>query len=124
MRAGSDSIENTEDVIDSRDVEARIAYLIEEEEAGTSNDDERAERKALEALREEASGCADWHHGEALVRDSYFEQYARELAEDIGAIPKDAPWPARCIDWEQAVRELQQDYTSANFDGVTYWVRS
>jgi hypothetical protein len=63
-------------------------------------------------------------HGETLIRDSYFEEYAQELAEDLGYLQKNVSWPYDCINWEQAARELQQDYTSADFDGVTYWLRS
>jgi hypothetical protein len=82
------------------------------------------EYRALKAFAEEAEGyCSDWRHGETLIRDSYFETYAQELAEDIGAINANASWPNNCIDWEQAARELQTDYTSAEFDGVTYWFR-
>lgn len=66
----------------------------------------------------------DWQHGATLIRDSYFEDYARELADDIGAVPTERTWPMTCIDWEQAARELQMDYTSVDFDGVDYWVRS
>lgn len=66
---------------------------------------------------------SDYWYPVTLIRDSYFEQYARDLAEDIGAIPDDAQWPCTCIDWEQAARELQQDYTTIDFDGVDYWTR-
>lgn len=88
------------------------------------DDDNGAELKALKALAEEGEGCGDWSHGEALIRDSYFEDYARELADDCGMVPKDLAWPCTCIDWEQAARELQYDYTTVDFDGVTYWIRS
>lgn len=81
----------------------------------------------LESLRElNRQGedyAADWQHGVTLIRDSYFEEYAEELAHDIGAIDRNAAWPMSCIDWEQAARELKMDYTSVDFDGVTYWVR-
>src|SRR5689334_22116322 len=88
------------------------------------NPDEAAELKALQSLAEEAEGyAADWKHGETLIRDSYFKTYAQELADDIGAIDANASWPMSCIDWDQAARELQMDYTSVDFDGVTYWVR-
>lgn len=135
-------ISNTDDIIDSRDVIARIDELREtladrhEEESGgeasgeleafLANDDseEARELRALEALADEASGYADdWRHGAALVRDSYFRDYAMELAEDLDLIPRDAKWPATCIDWDQAARELQMEYTSVDFDGVTYWIR-
>jgi hypothetical protein len=82
------------------------------------------ELKALKDLESEAEGYAgDWRHGESLIRDSYFEDYARELASDLGLLQKGASWPYTCIDWEQAASELQQDYTSVEFDGVTYWIR-
>ena len=119
-------IDNSMDVIDSRDVIARI------EELENDRDDknvglleiEVAELEALTALADEASDYApDWQYGATLIRDSYFEDYAQELAEDIGAIDSNATWPNNCIDWERATRELQMDYTEVDFDGVTYWIR-
>ena len=57
------------------------------------------------------------------IRDSYFQTYAQELADECCEMPKDIKWPYTCIDWEKAARELQMDYTSVEFDGITYWVR-
>jgi hypothetical protein len=86
--------------------------------------DEIAELKTLEALEDEAEGYAsDWSHGVTLIRDSCFTKYAQQFAEDIGAVNADASWPNAWIDWEEAARELQQDYKSVDFDGVDYWVR-
>lgn len=65
----------------------------------------------------------EWNSGLQLIADSYFETYAREFAEDIGAISGDERWPATCIDWEKAASELQYDYSSIDFDGETYWYR-
>ncbi|KVE35712.1 hypothetical protein [Burkholderia sp. BDU5] len=48
---------------------------------------------------------------------------ASELASDCDMIKRDATWPNNCIDWERAARELQVDYSSVEFDGVTYWYR-
>lgn len=96
---------------------ARLALRQWDEENGE-------ELKALKAFASQFEDyCSDWEHGTTLVRDSYFEDYARELAEDIGAINDDAGWPNNCIDWEKAARELQMDYTSGEFDGITYWAR-
>jgi antirestriction protein len=53
-----------------------------------------------------------------------FTDYARELAEDIGAIDRDAKWPVYCIDWEWAARELKMDYTSVEVNGIKYYFRS
>lgn len=154
---------NFDDVIDSRDVIARIEELEDEREA-LQNDidtaheefteaealdsspeflvplnqaigqaraalaeweaDDGKELAILKALADEASGyAADWQYGETLIRDSYFKDYAMELADDICAVPNNASWPLTCIDWDQAARELQMDYTSVDFDGVTYWIR-
>ena len=124
----ANAIDNSLDVIDSRDVIARIEELESElcpsdESDGTDNA-EREELATLVALADEASGyAADWQYGETLIRDSYFEEYAQELAEDVGAIDSNATWPNNCIDWERATRELQMDYTAVDFDGVTYWIR-
>ena len=62
----------------------------------------------------------DWYPV-MLIRGSYFGDYAQELAADCGDYPK--RWPYTCIDWVQAARELQMDYTSTEIDGVTFWYR-
>jgi hypothetical protein len=126
----ANTISNKDDVIDSRDVIERIDWLGDElaEHADLYNAEElaelQAELKSLKALADEAEGyAADWPYGETLIRDSYFMEYAQELADSIGAIDNNASWPLTCIDWEQAARELQMDYTSVEFDGVWYWIR-
>lgn len=112
-------ITNAEDVIDSRDVIARIEWLED-----TEDEDEKEELATLKALQEEAEGYApDWQYGAGLIRDSYFEDHARQLADEIGAVDSDAGWPNNCIDWKKAAEELQQDYTEVDFDGVAYWIR-
>lgn len=114
------AIDNYQDVIDSRDVIERIEWL-----QGTDDTDEQEELAALVALAEEGADYAmDWSYGEALIRDSYFIDYAQELANDIGAVDSNATWPHTCIDWERAARELKYDYSAIDFDGVTYLVRS
>lgn len=144
-------VSNRDDIIDSRDVIARIEELeserqpladaVEEIEADEPNHDAEAlaaaraaladwdasdegqELAALQALAKQGETLADWDHGEVLIRDSHFEDYARELAEDIGAIDPNAGWPLSYIDWPAAAAALQVDYTSLDFDGVTYWAR-
>lgn len=75
-------------------------------------------------LQEQAKDSPDWEYGVPLVRDSYFEEFARDEADDLGLLDKDSRWPYTCIDWQEAAEELQQDYFSVEFDGVTYWIRS
>ena len=145
----SRDVSNSEDILDSRDIIARQQELADEraeladaldearsvgvnseahEAAATAladwDNENGAELKTLTDLCEEGSGYSpDWKYGATLIRDSYFEAYAREFAEDIGAVKSNAEWPGRCIDWEKAAEELQQDYTALDYDGVTYWVR-
>lgn len=108
------------DVFDSRDVIERIAEL----ELDDINDENMAELSILRAFADEASGyAADWHYGERFIADSYFEDYARELADDIGAIDGNATWPLTYIDWPAAADALKQDYTSVDLDGRTFWTR-
>jgi hypothetical protein len=42
------------------------------------------------------------------------EEFAEQLAEDLGYINNDVSWPYTCIDWEQAARELMYDYFESN----------
>lgn len=42
------------------------------------------------------------------------EDFAQDLAEDIGAIDDSAVWPNTCIDWKRAARELMYDYAEEN----------
>jgi hypothetical protein len=109
-----DAPSNTDDVIDSRDV---IDAIDDETVEGD-------ELEALKALAKEAEGSPDWEHGETLIRDSYFESYAQELAEETGMVKGTESWPLNCIDWEEAADQLKQDYFSVDFDGVDYWIRS
>ena len=120
----STDISNADDLIDSRDVIARIEELESWAEDEALDDDDAAELAALKALAEEAEGYApDWQHGETLIRDSYFEEYAEQLAYDIGAMDRNFGWPAEHIDWKAAADALKIDYTSVEFDGVAYWIR-
>jgi hypothetical protein len=131
------------EIIDSRDVIARIAYLRAEWAEATGNEpddyalsgddwkvglgDEEGEEMValLELAQEGEANLADWAYGETLVEDYSFEGYAQELAEDIGLYnASEAQWPLTCIDWAQAARELQMDYTALSFGSHVYWGRS
>jgi hypothetical protein len=80
------------------------------------------DRERLEALSELLEGFdgSEARHGVELIPEDAFEDYARQLAEDIGAVPEQYTWPISCIDWEYAARELGHDYSCVAFDGVYY----
>ena len=161
---GHNDVHNGQDIIDSRDIIARIEELegYEQEALDQANivnvdaegmddpddaEDHREnglwtasggevygvtddwdditydELKALRSLAEEAEGCGDWYDGATLIKASYFETYAEDLAQDIGAIDRNARWPLSHIDWAAAAEELKQDYTEVDYDGVLYYVR-
>ncbi len=87
------------------------------------------ERAAIMELLDEVRGYGgdeqwrgDWYPVQ-FIADSYFEEYARELAEDIGAIDHDAQWPNSYIDWDAAAKALLVDYSSVEINGATYWYR-
>jgi hypothetical protein len=42
------------------------------------------------------------------------EKFAQEMADQLGAVDKNASWPMTCIDWEQAASELMYDYFESN----------
>lgn len=141
-------IHNGMDLIDSRDIIARIDELEndivsfrEDFDRAKEEGDEEAiefaqrecddfaeeygeELEALKNLQEQCDRVSDWIYGETLIRYDYFEEYAQDLAEDIGVIDRNAVWPLDCIDWGKAADELKFDYTSVDFDGVEYWIRS
>jgi hypothetical protein len=86
---------------------------------------EADELKQLEALRDEIGESRGKINDEGgpFVHENDFEEYAQELAEDIGAIDRNASWPLGCIDWERAADELKMDYSSVEWNGDTYFYR-
>jgi hypothetical protein len=122
----ADATDDTSVLKDGEEVEELKEVLSDAENSLVVWDgsDEAEELKILKALAEEASYSPDWSYGETLIRDSYFEEYAQELAEDCGMVQRSLGWPNTCIDWKQAAEELQQDYTQVEFENVTYWIRS
>jgi hypothetical protein len=111
-------------IIDTRELVEELDDL-ETEDDDDLDDDDIARRDNLRELLDDVQGYAgdSVRDGVTLIPEDGFEDHARELAEDIGAIPDNASWPLTCIDWEAAARDLQTDYTSCELDGVTYYYR-
>jgi len=115
------------DFIDVRDVIARVEELREDRDGETHWDAETAEElKMLEALLTDlcGNGGDEQWEGEwypvTLIRDSHFNDAMDEMLEDCGDIPKDLPcYLSITVDY----KALQMDYSSTEFDGVTYWYR-
>ncbi len=128
------------DVIDVWDIIASVLGLRDErdeynEKMGSPDawdgvpDGEPEELAMLEDILSELAGYGGDEKFEGdrypaqLIADGYFQEYARNLAEDCGMVDTNARWPMNCIDWEQAARELQMDYNNILIHGSTYWYR-
>lgn len=127
------------DIIDVRDLIAAVEQL-EEDLADLS--EQEADRETvsdewhdmhclrldymaiLDELRGEG-GDEQWRGGwypGTLIHDRYFADYARELVEDCGDIPRDLPHYIE-VDWDATARNIRSDYTCIDIDGNTYWYR-
>lgn len=110
--------------------EAIEAYEdLENEDAAYRTEDEIESFQALKDFLEGVRGLGgdyqwrgDWFP-RTFIEEEYFPEYAKELAEDIGAAPANAKWPGNHIDWAAAAHELKNDYTAVEFDNRTYWFR-
>jgi hypothetical protein len=85
-------------------------------------DDEQTELAELDDLENEIG--REWRHGETMIPENDFEDYARQLADELGLIPDENRWPCTCIDWEQAAKELATDYTTVTYQGDDYYIRA
>lgn len=125
------AIDNSEDVLDVRDIIARyeeLEALFDGREDGGISAEEVEEMNALKAFLDGLKGYGgdeqwegDWYPA-TLIRDTYFEDYARELVEETGDMPDGFPSYIE-IDWEATARNIRIDYSACEFDGVTYWYR-
>lgn len=118
---------NTDDIIDVRDVIARFEELDDSISTDTPHGDPaRIERERLDDLLADLKGnggdeqwLGDWYPI-TLIRDSYFEQAMDEMLEDCCELPKDLPcYLSITVDY----KALQMDYSSIELNGVTYWYR-
>lgn len=130
---------NTDDLLDSRTIIARIEYLNEflcdlpdditiesydpDEDKNGDRSDAVTERDDLRELERQGEAYApDWQYGETLIHESYFAEYAEQMVKDIGVMPDETPsWLV--IDWEATAENLKVDYTAINFAGETYYIR-
>lgn len=137
------AINNTDDVIDSRDVIERIEELeneqaelvqklsdgeITEAEMREFDADEGMELDSLRSLAEQCEGYGDWQYGEQVIRRSYFVDYITDLIHDCYELPKDMnsgrwPYSHLTFDYEAAANEAEIDYMSVDFNGVEYLIR-
>lgn len=118
--------ENDEETWDAQDESLQEAVSDAEGNVESAaidfGEDEESELEELETLENE---IGDSMHGETMIPEDDFEEYARELAEDIhGKAVREATWPFTCIDWSEAADKLRQDYSEVEYQGQTYLARA
>lgn len=135
------AIDLTADTIDIRDIMERVEELetnrdtfnaVKESEGDNWAEHEPSDAEELATLTnllDDLAGVGgdeqwrgDWYPL-TLIHEDHFEDHARELAEDIGAVDRDATWPNNCIDWSAAADQLRYDYSEIDVEGTTYYYR-
>lgn len=123
------NVNGSDDVIDVRDIIERVEELRLERDNPETDVELVEELKELESFLSKIAGNGGDHDWEGnwypvtLIKDSYFEDYAQELAGDLyGKEISDARWPFNQIDWEKAAEALLMDYVSECLDNQTYWM--
>jgi len=125
---------NTDNILDSRDVESRINELESERDDYNEHPDcddvdwktrypeDHLELEHLVALRDDLEGYCEWDAGETLINRDYFVEYVEEMCKDIGDVPRNIPSYIE-IDWEATANNIEADYTSGYWDGQEFLVR-
>lgn len=119
----SNYIDNTQEIIDVRDIIGRVEEL-ETEQDGIESP--CAELEELRGLLSELAGYGGDEQFEGdgypstLIHYDYFETAMDELLEDIGAIPRDLP---SYLNIEVNYDALLDDYSSIEVGNQTYWYR-
>jgi hypothetical protein len=111
--------EDWEDLDDIDEVNLDEADFVE------ANEDEVEEYIAIRNFCDDISrDCSDFEWGTSIIHEDYFEDYCRELVEDIGDLPKNLPtYIENNIDWSGVADDLKVDYSEAEYNGDTYYFR-
>ena len=111
--------EDWEEVSDIEDVNFDEHKFVED------NQDEVDEYRTITEFCEEIDSCCpDFEYGVAIIHKNYFEDYCRDLVEDIGDLPGNLPdYIRNNINWEGIADDLMVDYSEAEYNGDTYYFR-
>jgi hypothetical protein len=123
LEALQEAISDAEDALsETTDEDVDAAHEAHEEALADLKDWEDENFEELEGLRSLSDEIPEWRHGEALINDGYFVEYAIDLADDLHGRQSQS-WPFDCIDWDRAADALKMDYSSCEYQGETYWFR-
>lgn len=128
-----------DNILDVRDMIERVEELEAERDSfhddcpditwAEDNPSDADELDALKSALKEMQGAGGDHEWQGdwypvtLVREEYFEDFAKDEAWQLDLIKQDVRWPYNHIDWEAAATELQQDYSQVDVGSYTYFYR-
>lgn len=86
--------------------------------------DEITEITEIDVLEDEVSS-SEWDYGIIFISEDKFEDYCKELLEDIGDLPPNLPaYIEDNIDWAGVADDLRVDYSEVEYQGETYLFRA
>ena len=107
--------------LDSRDIVERLNYLENLPKEEVQEEEEYPdEYKELFDLREDI-GKENFDFGITFIEVDYWEEYAEELAYDVGLADRNNTTFNWYIDWEKWAEALSQDYSSVNLGSYEYY---
>ena len=115
--------------LDLRDLATELEDLVDREEDGDNplDDDEKERLAALQDLEGQlfTESLGEYAQNDStMIEDIDFEEYAQELAFDVGYASRDNTNPLHSfIDWEGWADSLKADYLEVTFEGLTYLIR-
>lgn len=133
---------DTDDIIDVRDIIARVEELeeaqsdFEHDDDGNrtaadwadANPDEASELASLASLLSNMAGYGgdeewrgDWYPV-TLIHERHFVDYCEELVKDIDGLPREMP-AYLVIDWKKTADNLRVDYSEVEFGDQTFLYR-
>jgi hypothetical protein len=117
----TNEIDFTSDIIDVREMIDRYEEL-------ESDSNFAEEFEIIHAILEDLKGYGgdeqwkgEWYPSH-LIRYSYFSDYAREMLEDCGLLPRDLPHYI-AIDWIATAENILVDYSPFDVHGALYYYR-
>lgn len=81
-------------------------------------------RERLEDLSLLAGEIPEFGCGNTPIHEDDLAEYAEQFAWDALGLPSDGSWPMNHIDWKAAADDLRVDYSTVEWEGETYLVRS
>jgi hypothetical protein len=115
-----EEITGHEDFINASTVKERVREL---EALEYPREEDQEELEALYDLAEDFEDYAGDPENASAIRDSYMEDYAMELGDDLAGVGQES-FLFSYVRWGDLAENLKTDMSEIRFRGTTYFVRS